>query len=118
MNKLNKKVEERWIDFTNNFPTKAQVIEQKYNSWDFTEYFKERFAQELNKRDKEWECVYLIISTKLDNINKMKKKMIRILAMSIIGVSAGLIPTIGFWFLIPWVIGWIIYDFNLTNKRR
>ena len=44
----------------------------------------------------------------------MKKIMIKMFFMIIIGLSATLINSIGFWFLIPWTISWFFYD--LTNK--
>lgn len=36
-------IEEILADFESNFPTRDQVINDKKGTWDFTEYFKEKF---------------------------------------------------------------------------
>jgi len=32
--------------------------------------------------------------------------------MVFVGLSVMLIPKLGFWYLIPWVLSWFIYDLN------
>ena len=41
-----------------------------------------------------------------------RKTATKLIGMIIVGVSAGIFQYIGFWFLIPWCIGWFIYDLN------
>ena len=43
----------------------------------------------------------------------MKKQIIRITGMVVIGVSMLSVGSLGFWMVIPWCIGWAIYDSNV-----
>lgn len=38
------------------------------------------------------------------------KLILKLLGMVVVGLSAISITQIGVWFVIPWVIGWLIYD--------
>ncbi len=37
---------------------------------------------------------------------------IKIIGMTLVGLSAFSMNFIGLWFLIPWIISWLIYDLN------
>ena len=46
-------------------------------------------------------------------MEKEIKFLLRIISMAGIGISAGLINKIGLWFVIPWIICWLIYDYSV-----
>jgi len=45
-----------------------------------------------------------------------KKIIIKTICMVIIGLSALLETKIGIWFIIPWTLGWVIYDYNMQRN--
>ena len=46
-----------------------------------------------------------------------KKQAIRLMGMVIVGSSVFIYQSVGLWFIIPWIIGWFVYDFNVKVEN-
>lgn len=48
----------------------------------------------------------------------LDKIIIKIVGMVCVGISVKLIPIMGYFFLIPWTISWLVYDYGSLNPKN
>lgn len=48
----------------------------------------------------------------------MERFLILVFGELVVGLSVASMHWIGLWFIVPWVIGWQIYNFGFTPPNR